>query len=363
MKKILIVDDQKLNRTLLQRKLSRQGFEISEADSGQAALDHIRQEKPDLILLDVLMPEMSGLEVLKTIRAKFHLAELPIIMVTAKDGADDIADAFKLGANDYITKPVKMTVAGARINSTLNLVDAQNEYQKYLLNKNLAETTERLSLMLGQVAHEINNPLTIIKGNLQLLKINTSLIQKVLPSTQKANTRVQRIFRGLKASLHGKPLDQKTPQTLIKIDDIIQSPRILMLVNESRHIDFSYPKNITFQACATKETVAEIFYHLISNAFDAIKKTPEKKKMTIAALKKEHSTEIYFKNEATPIPLLLQRQIFDPFFTTKDVGKGLGLGLTESYFLAKSFGGELTLEKSNKEETTFLLTIPEENKP
>ena len=105
-RKILVVDDNADNRELLSRRLEKRGYATVCADSGRQALELLQQEEFDLILLDIMMPEISGIEVLEKVRQEKSMAELPVIMATAKDTSEDMVHALKLGANDYITKPI-----------------------------------------------------------------------------------------------------------------------------------------------------------------------------------------------------------------------------------------------------------------
>ncbi|MCO5093559.1 bifunctional diguanylate cyclase/phosphodiesterase [Bosea sp. (in: a-proteobacteria)] len=113
--RILLVDDVLDNRIVLGRRLQRRGYEIVEADCGEAALDLLARERFDLVLLDVMMPGMSGLAVVTEIRKTRSSQQLPVIMVTAKSLTDDVVEALQCGADDYITKPVDFEVAQARI--------------------------------------------------------------------------------------------------------------------------------------------------------------------------------------------------------------------------------------------------------
>jgi sigma-B regulation protein RsbU (phosphoserine phosphatase) len=124
MGKLLVVDDDENNRDMLSRRLVRRGFEVACADSGPRALEMVNGNGGtgggfDVILLDVMMPGMSGLEVLQTLRAKYPATQLPVIMATAKGEREDIAEALSLGANDYVTKPIDFVVALARVEAQL----------------------------------------------------------------------------------------------------------------------------------------------------------------------------------------------------------------------------------------------------
>jgi len=117
---ILVVDDEEINRDLLQRRLERKGYSVITVEDGSAALKMVENTHFDMILLDIMLPEVDGITVLKTIRQEFGPSELPIIMVSAKDDSEGIVEALQLGANDYITKPVDFPVALARIGSQLS---------------------------------------------------------------------------------------------------------------------------------------------------------------------------------------------------------------------------------------------------
>ncbi len=117
--RLLVVDDEEANRDMLSRRLERNGFSVQAVETGRGALAAVEQGGVDLILLDSMMPGLSGIEVLKLLRAVHPPDRLPVIMVTAVSDSDRIAEALDLGANDYVTKPVDMTVALARIRSQI----------------------------------------------------------------------------------------------------------------------------------------------------------------------------------------------------------------------------------------------------
>src|SRR5882672_3467186 len=118
---ILVVDDHPDNRELLMRRLEREGFRVLGAESGPQALDKVKGGPVSLILLDVMMPGMNGIEVLQAVREDHSASELPVIMVTAKAQSDDVVEALGQGANDYVTKPIDFPVALARIQAQLRI--------------------------------------------------------------------------------------------------------------------------------------------------------------------------------------------------------------------------------------------------
>src|SRR2546421_3445105 len=135
--RLLIVDDNEMNRDMLARRLARKGYEIALAENARQLLQRVEQEGVDLVLLDIEMPEISGVDALKTLREAYSPIELPVIMVTAKNQSEDIVKALDMGANDYLTKPIDFPVAVARIGTQLSHKRAQEA---------LRESEERYAL-------------------------------------------------------------------------------------------------------------------------------------------------------------------------------------------------------------------------
>ena len=135
--RVLIVDDNEMNCDMLARRLERKGYEVSVATSARELIKLIKEKKIDLLLLDIEMPEVSGLEALRAIRELYSPNELPVIMVTARNQSDDVVKALAMGANDYLTKPVDFAVALARIGTQLSHKHAQ---------EGLKESEERYAL-------------------------------------------------------------------------------------------------------------------------------------------------------------------------------------------------------------------------
>jgi diguanylate cyclase (GGDEF)-like protein/PAS domain S-box-containing protein len=172
---LLIVDDDDANRDLMLRRLSKHPFNTSHADSGRNALEWIDTHRVDLVLLDIEMPSMSGLEVLQSLRKKYDPAQLPIIMVTGKTDSEDVVLALAAGANDYVTKPIDFPVVLARIQTQLSRKQAEEALreseERYALAargandglwdwdliSNRAYFSARWKSMLGWEEHEVGD--------------------------------------------------------------------------------------------------------------------------------------------------------------------------------------------------------------
>jgi CheY-like chemotaxis protein len=121
---VLVVDDVPLNVLLIKKMLSQYTFQLKTANSGQAALDIIAQSMPDLLLLDLMMPGIDGFEVIRRLRADEKTKKLPIIILSALNSEADIVKGFKLGANDFINKPIIMEKLISSVTTQINLAAA-----------------------------------------------------------------------------------------------------------------------------------------------------------------------------------------------------------------------------------------------
>ena len=145
---LLVVDDNEMNRDMLSRRLSRHGHTVVTAGNGQESLELIEQQPFDLILLDIMMPGISGIEVLKTIRQSYSASELPVIMVTAKGDSEDVVTALKLGANDYVIKPLDFPIVLARV---------QTQLEACRSHKTLKKRAKELEAQLGDNFEKIDS--------------------------------------------------------------------------------------------------------------------------------------------------------------------------------------------------------------
>ena len=163
MKKILIIDDLPENVFMLQDRLEHEGYQIITAYDGQTGIEKAKSELPDLILLDVMMPGITGIEVCKTLVKDENTKNIPIILVTAKVGAEDTREGLEAGAFDYIKKPFNKVELLARVNSALKLSDAQK-----LLIK--AEKQSIFTATVVTANHKIKQPLTLMNLSATAIK-------------------------------------------------------------------------------------------------------------------------------------------------------------------------------------------------
>jgi signal transduction histidine kinase len=165
--RVLVVDDSPADLELLGRRLERSGYAAVIAESGAAALDVIGRERIDAVLLDIVMPGLDGMATLARIRESTTPSELPVIMVTGRHDAEDVAAALAAGANDYVTKPINFTIAEARIHAQLARKRAEDRLRHALVVAN--EAAQDKTEFLAMMSHELRTPLNAIIGFAELI--------------------------------------------------------------------------------------------------------------------------------------------------------------------------------------------------
>jgi len=177
MPRLLVVDDTEDNRIILNRRFSRLGYEVVEAVDGLSALNLIAREAFDVVLLDIMMPGIDGLEVLRRVRETHTENQLPVIMVTAKSASEDVVEALLMGANDYVTKPVDMEVAAARVEMQLRRKRAEDharaayrELEQTLTSlQSSIEQAQNKQAALTDLGPEVRAPLDGLLGAAKVL--------------------------------------------------------------------------------------------------------------------------------------------------------------------------------------------------
>jgi signal transduction histidine kinase len=198
--KILVVDDNPANQEILSRRLENQGYQIVLADCGSQALEKLSIDSFDLVLLDVMMPDMDGYEVLQRMKADSLLVKIPVIMISACADIDHVINCIEIGAEDYLPKPFNSTLLKARISATLEKKRLREQELKLISQAMQAEASlERhraLTQAVAGVAHEINTPLGIVKTALSVIKNRLSLpkIQSLFQNDPESKEQLQDIL-------------------------------------------------------------------------------------------------------------------------------------------------------------------------
>src|SRR6476620_11687468 len=195
---ILVVDDQHINVQLLKRKLEREGIRVPTATNGVEALAAIGKEKPDLILLDVMMPDMDGIEVCQRLQGREDTRSIPIIFITARTNKESKLEGLAVGAVDYITKPIDLDETMARVQTQLRFVMINRQVVDLQRRLEEARKAATIGAVTQGIAHNLNNLLGVVIGYLDLVKAYYDKPEQVKKNAQHVEDAVQRIVSIIK---------------------------------------------------------------------------------------------------------------------------------------------------------------------
>lgn len=413
---ILIVDDTPDNIRFLSSLLSEQGYHVRKALNGKMALTAVKTLSPDLILLDINLPDMKGYEVCEILKQDQQTQSIPIIFLSALNDVLDKVKAFQVGGSDYVTKPFQLEEILARIQNQLTIKTLQNQLQDQNiqlqkafsdLRKTQAQLVQKEKMVgLGQLAagmaHEINNSIGFISSNLNpareyirdLLElvnlyqreypqppaiiqefvedINLDFlsqdIQKLIGSMQTGTERIQTIILALR-------IFSRLNESEIKAVDIHEGIKSALVLLQHRFRSDRNKQEITIIenygnlpliTCYASQ-INQVFFNLLNNAIDALELAMERLQAeslipTIwitTELVDSNCVLIRIKDNGIGISEAVQSRLFDPFFTTKPVGKGTGLGLLTSYqIIVEKHKGQLTCISTPNQGAEFQIEIP-----
>ncbi len=355
---ILIVDDIEANIQLLATMLSDSGFDIGVAYSGSEALDAVSSYKPDLILLDIMMPEMDGFEVAKVLKNNEFTKSIPIIFLTAKADISDITRGFDIGASDYITKPFQSQELLARVNTHLKL--------KFLMEE-LIQMNNVRNRFFSIISHDLKNPFSGILGLAEMLaqdasKLSTEEVQHTGQVMHKSAKVLYELLENLLEWSRSQIGTIEFRQHPLDLNDYIEkSISIYQLKADQKQISLRSFINTNSKVFADNYMLNTILRNLIGNA---IKFTPEGGVILVGATTCEDSSmvKLFVKDSGIGIPEDSKEKIFrlDTKFvrtgTNQEVGTGLGLILTKE--LVEKHRGSIWFESEEGKGTTFYFTLP-----
>lgn len=423
---ILIIDDQPNSLHLLTNILSDRGYEVSSAISATKALKTLAAFVPDLILLDVKMPEMNGYELCQKLKAEPKTCEIPVIFISALDDTIDKVKAFAVGGVDYITKPFHVEEVLARIENQLRNIRLTKQLQisesrereraqqlaqalERIQNAQFQFHTEKMSSlgrMVAGITHEINNPVSFIIGNLphanqymtdllSLLKlyqqalpnptgeieeeietIDLEFIKSDLPhllSSMKIGAeRIKELVISLRQFCRLDEADIKDVDIHDSLDNTLMLLQYrLKYQSHYRAIEIikDYAKLPIIQCFPG--LINQVFMNIINNAIDALEEQmedePEANQNPTIRIKTawldSQVVKISIADNGPGIDNMIEQLMFDPFFTTKEIGKGTGLGLSISHqIIVEQHGGKLYSLSEVEKGAEFVIELPIEHK-
>ncbi len=362
--KILVVDDQPINIKLLQRKLERQGMEVFVAYNGRECLDIVQETKPELILLDIMMPEMDGIETCQHLKANPETETIPIIFITAKASKEGKLEGLDAGAVDYITKPIDLDETLARVRTQLRLQEMFRENLELQERLGDARKAAAVGAITQGIAHNLNNLLGVVVGYLDLIKNgydSPDMVKRSVGLMDHAINRMVSIIRQLGTIANNERIELATLSVQELIDNSIERFKEEYEVDAKVDLEADFERDTMISANA--ETFEIILGKLLINAWESYPKEAPYEDRSIkvhARIARESGPamlEIRIVDAGTGIDASVADTLFEPFITTK-TSVGRGMGLTTARHTARNLEGEVRLKNNPDGGVTATLTHP-----
>ncbi len=410
----MIVDDMPANLRLLEKMLRDRGYRVRPFPRGTIALKSAMNDPPDLILLDINMPEMNGYEVCTRLKAEEITRDIPVIFISAHTETQDKVEAFRSGGVDYVTKPFQVEEVCARVQTHITM----SRYRDALKNKNTeletaleklkaaqvqlvqSEKMASLGVLTAGVAHEINNPVNFIVSGISGLSGLMRDIWKILDAygelTEENALRKLPEIEVLKKETDMDDIRSGVAELMENIRigaertaDIVQGLRTFSRLDESMKKAVDLHENLNSALMLLhhryKDRIGvkkeygqiplllcypgrlnQVFMNILSNALDAIEERMKKENfdpgISICTEMREKNGEpwaaIRIEDTGCGIPEEILPRIYEPFFTTKEIGRGVGLGLSIIHGIVSDHGGFMETESRQGQGTAFTICLP-----
>lgn len=363
--KLLVVDDVQTNVLLLKALLGKEGYGILVANNGQEALEVIRNENPDLILLDVMMPGMDGFEVAERLKSEEFRCEIPIIFLTALDDTQSIVNGFKLGVGDFISKPFRKEELMVRIKHRLSLVAARRIIEEK--NEELRKTIAGRDKMYSVIAHDLRSPMASMKMLLNTIMMSVEkdkIDPDIFDMLEMSNKTSEEVF-SLLDNLLKWTKSQLGKLTVIpqKLDISGLADGVVEVMNsvaEVKHIKLIRTDHESFFVYVDIEMIKSILRNLISNA---VKFSNPDSEIKVGIKAEDGKVIVSVTDSGKGIKkedqhkLLKDSTHFTTYGTNSEEGSGLGLLLCRDF--ARKNGGELWFESEENLGSVFSFSLPQ----
>lgn len=362
--KILIVDDVMSNVLLLKVLLTNEKFAIATASNGRQALEQVEKENPDLVLLDVMMPDMSGFEVAQHLKSNPNTADIPIIFLTALNSTADIVKGFQVGANDFISKPFNKEELIIRVTHQISLIAAK----RLILSKTeeLQRTIAGRDKLYSVIAHDLRSPMGSIKMVLNMLILNLpsekigaemyELLTMANQTTEDVFSLLDNLLKWTKSQIGKLNVVYQDVDLVEVTDGVIE---IFSMVASLKKIRIREMKPEKMMVNADIDMLKTVVRNLLSNA---IKFSKENSEVLVKMEEVDGMAVVSVQDYGCGISEEGQKKLlhtdthFSTFGTNNEEGSGLGLLLCKD-FVVKN-GGKLWFTSKEGEGSIFSFSIP-----
>jgi signal transduction histidine kinase len=364
--RILVIDDEPGIRELLNQELQVEGYEVETAPNGEDGLLKMQSGKFQVVLCDLNMPKLGGLEALEAIRKRDP--DIEVIVMTGFATVETAVTAMKKGAYDFVQKPFRLDEILALVQKSLEKSELRRTILELRETKMKLEQTQAqliqseklagVGQLAGGIAHELNNPLSGVLGFAQLLLEEPTLtpqqrqdIETISAQTQRCRTIIQNLLQFSRRTVpKNEPLDLspllQTVLNLVEYDFTSSGVEIC------REIPASLP-----WVFGDRGQLQQVFLNLVNNARQALDGKSQGR-LTIRLGQRAGHVFVHFEDNGPGMPPEVRDKVFDPFFTTQPPGKGTGLGLSICYGIIQGHHGSLRVESEGGCGARFIVELP-----
>ena len=348
---ILIVDDEPDTAELLRYNLEKASYHTLVVHNGKDAIDAVQRRAPDLVLLDVMMPELNGWEVCRIIRGSAKGTSIPIIMLTALSDDDSRVKGLDLGADDYITKPFSIREL---------LLKIRNHLGRQQNIKALRTREQEQDTSLRYLVHELRNSLTVI-GNYSTIALGKEDTKKYLRTINIAAVHAENLLND--ASLLVRLEKEGGSFLLVPVTITVIAEEVVSMFRDvavQKHVEIGFLNSTASQAMGHRTAVRQVLVNLVSNA---IKFSRDNGKVWIQFNETDDWLNISIKDEGCGVPHEELARIFDKFYRAagSERIKGSGLGLYIVKLLMTTMGGKIMVASDPGQGSTFTVSFPKKN--
>ncbi len=360
---VLVVDDNPQNLKVLGNTLRENGLRVAIAKNGAGALALVKKNPPDLILLDVMMPEMDGFEVCKRLKQQAATKEIPVIFLTAKIEKEDIIEGLEVGAVDYVTKPFNIKELMARVHTHLELKAARDTI--FLQKEELKQANAAKDKFFSIISHDLGNLFNTLIGFTSLLSAQNEqlsavqkedFVQRLLQVSKKGYSLLSNLLQW-SSSQTGRIACK--PATFNLKEIVVENIELLSSNAKAKSIELSSSISDTATVFADQNMLDTVIRNLVSNA---LKFTPTNGRVEISAKKTDTEVEISISDTGVGISPQDIEKLFRIDMSHTTIGtndeKGTGLGLVLCKEFVEKNGGTIWVESEVGKGSRFYIRLP-----
>lgn len=356
--KILVVDDEPVNVELLEAYLSTAEYDVVTAYGGEEALEKIEREKPDLILLDVMMPRLNGFEVCKILKEKEETRFLPVVMVTALKELEDKIKGIESGADDFLTKPVNSLELLTRVKSLIRIKHQHDELER--LVKELEARNTELEQFAYTVSHDLRSPLITVRGCAEMLRDDLERkgkeeVERDLEYIETAAAKMNCLLNDtLQLSRIGRFVN---PPEDVSFGELVRDAlRLIAGELESSGVEVSVSEDFP-GVHVDRMRIVELLVNLIGNSIKYRGEQPHPK-IEIGYRRNDGETTFFVKDNGVGIAQSQRDKVFGLFYQVNKDNKGTGAGLAIVKKIVEAHEGCIRIKSEEGEGCTVYFTLP-----